>query len=113
MYMIVCYTQHAYAVDLALNPPATCAPQVQARFVERFTMGAPFSGGEVQGPAIQDMSEKVSWVEKFVRVGAAATQAARHEHDRRVCVRPHQPARSAAASSAVTPGGHTCHRAGC
>ena len=46
-------------------------------------MGAPFSGGEVQGPAIQDMSEKVSWVEKFVRVGAAANQAARHEHDRR------------------------------
>ena len=57
--------------------------QVQARFVERFTMGAPFSGGEVQGPAIQDMSEKVSWVEKFVRVGAAANQAARNEHDRR------------------------------
>ena len=46
-------------------------------------MGAPFSGGEVQGPAIQDMSEKVSWVEKFVRVGAAANQAARNEHDRR------------------------------
>ena len=46
-------------------------------------MGAPFSGGEVQGPAIQDMSEKVSWVEKFVRVGAATNQAARNEHDRR------------------------------
>lgn len=45
-------------------------------------MGAPFSGGEVQGPAIQDMTEKVSWVEKFVRVGGAAAEVARHEHDR-------------------------------
>jgi len=56
--------------------------QVRARFVERFSMGAPFSGGEVQGPAIQDMSERVSWVEKFVRVGGAAAEAARHEHTR-------------------------------
>lgn len=45
-------------------------------------MGAPFSGGEVQGPAIQDMSERVSWVEKFARVGGAAAEAARHEHTR-------------------------------
>ena len=31
-----------------------CA-QVRARFVERFTIGAPSAGGEVQGPAIQGM----------------------------------------------------------
>lgn len=32
-------------------------------------MGAPFAGGEVHGPAIRDMSDRVSWVEKFVAVG--------------------------------------------
>ena len=80
---------HADSAELLLRPYVlvrsfqhSTPAQVQARFVERFTMGAPFSGGEVQGPAIQDMSEKVSWVEKFVRVGAAANQAARNEHDR-------------------------------
>ncbi len=57
--------------------------QVRARFVERFSMGAPFAGGEVSGPAFSDVAEKVSWVEKFVRLGTAATQAARCEHDRR------------------------------
>lgn len=56
--------------------------QVRARFVERFSMGAPFAGGEVTGPAFSDVAEKVSWVEKFVRLGTAATQAARSEHDR-------------------------------
>ena len=56
--------------------------QVRARFVERFSMGAPFSGGEVRGPAFNDVSEKVSWVEKFVRLGtAAASQAAADEDD--------------------------------
>lgn len=43
--------------------------QVRARFVERFSMGAPFAGGEVKGPAIGDLQEKVSWVEKFVALG--------------------------------------------
>ena len=56
--------------------------QVRSRFVERFSMGAPFSGGEIQGPAFNDMAEKVSWVEKFVQVGTAAAEAARDEHDR-------------------------------
>ncbi len=45
-------------------------------------MGAPFAGGEVSGPAFSDVAEKVDWVEKFVRLGTAATQAARSEHDR-------------------------------
>jgi hypothetical protein len=55
--------------------------QVRARFVERFSMGAPFSAGEVQGPAFADVSHKVDWVEKFVRVGTAATEAARSQED--------------------------------
>ncbi|KAG2443313.1 hypothetical protein HYH02_009380 [Chlamydomonas schloesseri] len=42
------------------------ARKVRARFVERFSMGAPLTGGAVVGPAIRDVSEKVSWVEKFV-----------------------------------------------
>ncbi|GLI70548.1 hypothetical protein VaNZ11_015467 [Volvox africanus] len=49
------------------------ARKVRARFVERFSMGAPLTGGAVVGPAIRDVSEKVSWVEKFV---AAASSAA-------------------------------------
>lgn len=55
--------------------------QVRARFVERFSMGAPYSGGEVRGPAFSDVTEKVDWVEKFVRLGTKATEAARSEHD--------------------------------
>jgi hypothetical protein len=35
-----------------------CWLQVRARFVERFSMGAPFAGGEVRGPAIRDMSDR-------------------------------------------------------
>jgi hypothetical protein len=34
--------------------------KVRSRFVERFSMGAPFAGGEVRGPAIRDMSDR--WV---------------------------------------------------
>ncbi len=44
-------------------------------------MGAPYSGGEVRGPAFSDVTEKVDWVEKFVRLGTKATEAARSEHD--------------------------------
>lgn len=55
--------------------------QVRARFVERFSMGAPFSGGEVHGRAFSDMSEKVSWVEKFVQLGTQASQQAAAEDD--------------------------------
>ena len=57
---------------------------MRARFVERFSMGAPYSGGEVRGPAFSDVAEKVDWVEKFVRLGTKATEAARSEHD--LCV---------------------------
>lgn len=34
---------------------ASLCAQVRARFVERFTIGAPSAGGEVQGPAIRGM----------------------------------------------------------
>ena len=61
--------------------PHLLGRQVRARFVERFSMGAPYSGGEVRGPAFSDVTEKVDWVEKFVRLGTKATEAARSEHD--------------------------------
>ncbi|GIL42264.1 hypothetical protein Vafri_272 [Volvox africanus] len=57
-------------LPLPIHSPIT---QVRARFVERFSMGALLTGGAVVGPAIRDVSEKVSWVEKFV---AAASSAA-------------------------------------
>jgi hypothetical protein len=37
-------------------------------------MGAPFAGGEVVGPALGDIDQKVSWVEKFLAAGAPAVQ---------------------------------------
>lgn len=45
-------------------------------------MGAPYSGGEIHGPAFSDVAEKVDWVERFVRLGTQATEAARSERDR-------------------------------
>ena len=45
-------------------------------------MGAPFSAGQVQGPPFGNVSQKVDWVEKFVRVGTAATEAARSQDDK-------------------------------
>ncbi|EIE24982.1 fumble-domain-containing protein [Coccomyxa subellipsoidea C-169] len=56
--------------------------KVRANFVERFSMGAPYSGGEIHGPAFSDVAEKVDWVERFVRLGTQATEAARSERDR-------------------------------
>ena len=41
------------------------------RFKEVYAMGAPYSGS-IKGPAIRDILEKVSWVEKFVQAGTAA-----------------------------------------
>lgn len=38
-------------------------------------MGAPLTGGAVVGPAIRDVSEKVSWVEKFVAASSSAASA--------------------------------------
>lgn len=31
-------------------------------------MGSPFSGGTINGPPFSSLTEKVSWVEKFVKV---------------------------------------------
>ncbi|GMH37452.1 hypothetical protein BSKO_05325 [Bryopsis sp. KO-2023] len=50
--------------------------QVQTHFKELYTMGAPFAGGYVKGPAICDITGKVSWVEKFVQFGTAAAAEA-------------------------------------
>lgn len=52
--------------------------QVQARFVERFSLGA---NGEA-GNTFMGLTDKVSWVEKFLRVGAQGMEAAQDEHDR-------------------------------
>lgn len=73
----------------ALAPLTEAAPgtgteagKVRARFVERFAMGAPVMGGEVHGPAMHSMSDKITWVEKFIAVGRPATEAAKNEHER-------------------------------
>lgn len=66
----------------ALQPGARELTKVRSRFVERFSMGAPVMGGEVHGPAITGLPDKISWVEKFVAVGRQATEAAKAEHER-------------------------------
>ncbi|CAM6128447.1 unnamed protein product [Calypogeia fissa] len=43
------------------------------QFVERFPIGAPFAGGEIHGPPIRDLNEKITWLEKFVQMGAEIT----------------------------------------
>lgn len=48
-------------------------------------MGAPYSGGSIHGPAFSDVAEKVDWVERFVRLGTQATEAARTEQRDRCC----------------------------
>ncbi|KAL4445797.1 hypothetical protein ABPG77_008996 [Micractinium sp. CCAP 211/92] len=66
----------------ALKPGAKDIRNVRSRFVERFSMGAPVMGGEVRGPAITGLPDKINWVEKFVAVGRPATEAAKAEHER-------------------------------
>ncbi|KAE8663935.1 Pantothenate kinase 2 [Hibiscus syriacus] len=44
--------------------------------VERFPMGAPYTGGRIHGPPLGDLSEKastISWMEKFVQKGTEIT----------------------------------------
>ncbi|KAL8457807.1 hypothetical protein ACS0TY_035617 [Phlomoides rotata] len=43
------------------------------QFVERFPMGAPYIGGDVHGPPLGDLNEKISWMEKFVLKGTEIT----------------------------------------
>ncbi|XP_055825432.1 pantothenate kinase 2 [Solanum dulcamara] len=43
------------------------------QLVERFPMGAPYIGGNVHGPPLGDLNEKISWMEKFVRKGTEIT----------------------------------------
>jgi pantothenate kinase len=62
--------------------PGSQSGKVRARFVERFAIGAPVMGGRVQGPAMSSMSDKISWVEKFLQLGRPATEAAKNEHER-------------------------------
>ena len=53
--------------------------QVRARYVERFSMG---TGGEAGNQTFKGLEDKVSWVEKFLRVGAIGMEAAQDEHNR-------------------------------
>lgn len=77
------------------------AHKVRARFVERFSMGAPVMGGEVRGPAITGLPDKINWVEKFVAVGRPASEAAKAEHERAV-EQQRQQVRRATASADVS-----------
>ncbi|CAH1439326.1 unnamed protein product [Lactuca virosa] len=43
------------------------------QLVERFPMGAPYTGGKIHGPALGNLSEKISWMEKFVQKGTQIT----------------------------------------
>lgn len=54
---------------------AGAGADLRGQFVERFAMGLPFSGGTIQGPPFSNISEKVSWVEKFVEVCMACMRA--------------------------------------
>lgn len=58
--------------------------KVRSRFIERFTVGAPVMGGRVQGPPMASVSDKITWVEKFLAVGRSASEAAKSEHERAV-----------------------------
>ncbi|CAI5482744.1 unnamed protein product [Closterium sp. Yama58-4] len=61
---------HAEGRALSLTPGITSLSSLTpSQLVERFPMGAPFSKGEIRGPVIRGLKEKVSWVEKFVQVG--------------------------------------------
>lgn len=59
----------------AESAAAAVGAGLRAQFVERFAMGLPFSGGTIRGPPFSKLSEKVSWVEKFVQVCAHASLA--------------------------------------
>ncbi|KAJ8754560.1 hypothetical protein K2173_005721 [Erythroxylum novogranatense] len=43
------------------------------QLVERFPMGAPYTGGQIHGPPLGDLNEKISWMEKFVLKGTEIT----------------------------------------
>ncbi|XP_052175011.1 pantothenate kinase 2-like [Diospyros lotus] len=43
------------------------------QLVERFPMGAPYTGGKIHGPALANLNEKISWMEKFVQKGIEIT----------------------------------------
>ncbi|XP_019463839.1 PREDICTED: pantothenate kinase 2-like isoform X1 [Lupinus angustifolius] len=43
------------------------------QLVERFPMGAPYTGGKIHGPPLKDLDEKISWMEKFLQMGTEIT----------------------------------------
>jgi len=54
------------AAAVAAASRSSAPARVRSRFVERFSMGAPFAGGVVVGPAIESVEDRVSWVEQFL-----------------------------------------------
>ncbi|RMZ52550.1 hypothetical protein APUTEX25_003693, partial [Auxenochlorella protothecoides] len=67
--------------SLQIFDGSASASEAQACFVERFTVGAPVTGGEVRGPAIGSLSDKVTWVEKFIAAAQPITETAKTEHE--------------------------------
>ncbi|KAK7291629.1 hypothetical protein RIF29_06933 [Crotalaria pallida] len=43
------------------------------QLVERFPMGAPYTGGKIHGPPLKDLNEKISWMDKFLQKGTEIT----------------------------------------
>ncbi|CAL0319999.1 unnamed protein product [Lupinus luteus] len=41
--------------------------------VERFPIGAPYTGGKIHGPPLGDLNEKISWMDKFLQKGTKIT----------------------------------------
>ncbi|XP_019417441.1 PREDICTED: pantothenate kinase 2-like [Lupinus angustifolius] len=41
--------------------------------VERFPIGAPYTGGKIHGPPLGDLNEKISWMDKFLQKGTEIT----------------------------------------
>ncbi|KAF1871100.1 hypothetical protein Lal_00020834 [Lupinus albus] len=41
--------------------------------VERFPIGAPYTGGKIHGPPLGDLNEKISWMDKFLQKGNEIT----------------------------------------
>jgi len=76
------------AVDAADREPG----KVRARFVERFAADPDpdpdaSSSAEGDGATERTASGEASWVERFMRLGTAATDIARSEHDRALAAR--------------------------
>jgi len=60
------------------HSPSRCLPSYWAPSM---------AGGEVHGPAMHSMHDKLDWVEKFIVAGRSVSRAAREEHERCAALR--------------------------